>query len=81
VWEKSAQTPLTFAAQYGKIDSARLLIEKGATVNVKDVDGNQPMHFAATGGNADLVQLLIDKKAKVNPRNKVTMSNLFSVIS
>ena len=38
--------PLHYAAKYGRIDVARLLVENGADVYLAGDDGCLPIHFA-----------------------------------
>jgi uncharacterized protein len=63
-------TPLHLAAFFGKLDAARLLLNKGAEVNARSTNAmeNMPLHAAAAGRHADLVQLLIDHGASANAR-------------
>eukprot|EP01114_Cavostelium_apophysatum_P014797 TRINITY_DN3922_c1_g1_i1.p1 TRINITY_DN3922_c1_g1~~TRINITY_DN3922_c1_g1_i1.p1 ORF type:complete len:591 (-),score=160.58 TRINITY_DN3922_c1_g1_i1:303-2075(-) len=63
------QTPLHIAARSGSLDCVRLLLEKGASVNSKDIKGNTPLHLAAIGGYEAMVSLLIKKGAKVTEEN------------
>jgi len=59
------QTPLHFAAIMGKTEAARLLIDAGAKVDVKDFNLNTPAHFAAYFGNKQTLALLLEKGADV----------------
>ncbi|CAH2219621.1 ankyrin repeat and SOCS box 9 isoform X1 [Pelobates cultripes] len=52
-------SPLYMACENQKVDTAKKLLELGASANVgKDLD--TPLHMAARTSNADLVNLLID---------------------
>lgn len=51
-------TPLHFACRSGKIEAARLLLENGATVDVKDSRGKTPMDAAKVNKKEDVVELL-----------------------
>ena len=57
---------LTEAVWNGHEAIARLLIEKGADVNVADSDKRTPLHYAAKYGRLELAELLIDRKAIIN---------------
>lgn len=67
--DSNDKTPLHFAAMNNHIDTAEMLISKGANVNAKDFDGNTPLHLAASGGNPEMCKLLIEKGAEVNAKN------------
>lgn len=70
----SGLTPLLVALQSSRLDAARLLIDKGADVNVatssgKDgwsTSGETSLMMAAGTGHLDTVKLLIEKSADVN---------------
>ena len=61
-------TPLTMAAANGKTAVAKLLLAKGAGVNVRTDEGNTPLHDAASSGHGEMVELLLRRKADVNAR-------------
>ena len=52
-----------------KPEVSRVLIEKGANVNLKDRDGSTPLILALAGGSAEIARLLIEKGADVNKRD------------
>lgn len=49
------------AVGYGEIECAKLLIDAGANVNLKDANQNTPLHYAAGYGQAESVKLLVDR--------------------
>jgi ankyrin repeat protein len=49
-----------YAARQGYIDILRLLLEKGADVNMKDGVGRTALTYAAMYGHSDVSQLLMD---------------------
>lgn len=57
-------TPLGHAAWFGHIDTARLLIEKGADVNAKKSDGTSVLVIATMRNHKDLANMLIKAGAK-----------------
>ncbi len=63
-------TPLHLAAFFGKTEAVRLLLNKGAQVNMRSTNPmqNMPIHAAAAGRHADVIKLLIDHGASVNAR-------------
>ena len=66
---RRGETPLRKAILKNRVDSARLLMERGADVNLKGPDGNTPLHLAAFFGDQTLVKLLLEKGADANIMN------------
>jgi ankyrin repeat protein len=62
-------TPLIVATVFGQTEAARLLIEKGANVNVKNNDETTALLTAAFFCHTETVNLLLKKGAKVNAIN------------
>ncbi len=62
-------TPLYTAAMYGKTEIALRLIELGADVNTKNLDGNTPLIVAAGNRNTEIAQKLIERQANVNAKD------------
>ena len=60
--------PLHSAAAGSYNPIARMLIENGALVNVKQQAGSTPLHTAAQTGNLELLILLLENGAEVNTR-------------
>ena len=59
-------TPLIEAAYNGHVEIVKLLIDRGADVNLKGEAWYGPLHAAAMGGHAEVVKLLLDNGADVN---------------
>ena len=66
----TARTALIIAAQKGHLAVARLLLEKGASVDAADKDGNTALIWASMEGREAVVKLLIEKGASVDKANK-----------
>lgn len=55
---------------------ARMLIEKGADVNVEDWDGNTPLILASKADAIDIIELLLEHGADPNHQDKKDLSAL-----
>jgi len=62
----SFRTPLMIAADEGKENLAKLLVEYGADVNAKDLGGDTALMWAANGGHLNVVEFLVEHGANVN---------------
>ena len=72
--DNDGETPLFDAVRGSMLGVARLLVQKGAKINVREkTEGATPLHYAAAlnyGPQAnELLILLLDKGADVNARN------------
>jgi ankyrin repeat protein len=65
-------TALMFAAQAGKVDAVKLLLDKGAKVDAKETArGETALMFAAAYGRADVIRVLTAKGADPAVMTKV----------
>jgi hypothetical protein len=62
----SAGPVLKCAAQKGKSDIVRLLLEHGADTNLRDSDNGSALLYACYNGNLEISRLLIEKGTDVN---------------
>jgi ankyrin repeat protein len=60
---------LHVAVRSGQPDIARLLIESGAEVDIRDNSDFTPLHNAAWNGNLEMVKLLLDAGANITARD------------
>ena len=65
----SGNTALIMAAKNNNIEVAKLLIEKGAYLDVKNEDDNTALMSASRRGCFEIVKLLIEAGAKFNIQN------------
>lgn len=63
-------TPLMLATFNASEDSAKLLIERGASVGMIDSENYTPLHWAALNGFNVVVPMLITRGARVNAENR-----------
>ena len=62
-------TPLHWAAIFGRTEAAGMLIEGGADVNVKGRDGSTPLHASVFFGHTEMVKLLLGNGADASALN------------
>ena len=63
-------TPLHATAQYGYTTIMELLLENGATVDIRNTDdGWTPLHNAAAGGKVKSIELLLKNGADINVKS------------
>lgn len=65
---KDGCTPLLAAAQAGRLEAVRVLIESGASLEKEDSQGGTPIFYAAERGHTEVVQVLAEAGAEVNPK-------------
>ena len=51
-------TALTIAAERGRVDTVRFLLEKGARVNAKEGGGHTPLFWAERNNHKEVAELL-----------------------
>ena len=77
---RGGMSALSFAARQGQIESAKALLEGGADINQKDVDGNSALVLAILNKHFDLAHALIEKGVDVNIANKDGRAALFTAV-
>lgn len=69
--DKNGQTSLHYVALYGKLNLAKLILEKGATINIFDKYGNNPLWTAVFNarGNYEIIKIFLKYGADPLSRN------------
>jgi ankyrin repeat protein len=62
-------TPLHWAAHYGHLEIAEILISRGADLDAEDPDYSTPLYLAAEQVHPKVVEFLISKGAEVNVKS------------
>lgn len=67
-------TPLHRAAEGGRLDEVRRLLETGAQSDARTSRGETPLHYAARGGHVEIARLIIERLR--TGRQDATMNQL-----
>ena len=76
------KTALLFALESGQLKTAKLLIQKGADLNLTDQTGFPPISYALHSvDNLEILELLLKNGANVNITNESGLSPLMQAVS
>ncbi|MFN4152411.1 MAG: ankyrin repeat domain-containing protein, partial [Candidatus Sericytochromatia bacterium] len=67
--------PINFALSYD-LKISKLLIQKGARLNIKDYEGNNPLMLASENGSLETIKFLVSKGFKINDKNNLGQTAL-----
>jgi ankyrin repeat protein len=56
--DKNKNTPLHYAAGYGRADVCKMLVDNGASVTLRNLDGKSPLDVAKLNDQEDVVSAL-----------------------
>ncbi|KAG8184304.1 hypothetical protein JTE90_008988 [Oedothorax gibbosus] len=59
-------TPLIFACAAGHVDTVRLLLDAGASLEVHNENGHTPLMETASAGHVEVAKLLVERGASIN---------------
>jgi hypothetical protein len=65
------------AVKKGDTAKVKKLLEKGADVNARDIDGSTALHIAARFGHVEVAELLISHGADVNAKSNYGLTPLY----
>ncbi|WP_371376279.1 ankyrin repeat domain-containing protein [Thalassotalea aquiviva] len=71
---ETLDTPLILATYHNNSTLAKLLIDAGADINVKNTRGDTPLHWATHHGNVEISRLLAQKGASLYAVNSNNLS-------
>lgn len=72
-------TPLIWSAYRGGLEAVKLLLKRGATVNVFDYNHMTPLIFASGRGFLEITVLLLEHGAKPDTPDKVDIFTFISI--
>lgn len=67
-FDNDGNTPLGAASAAGNVKIARLLIEKGAGLDIQNIDRLTPLHQAVRAANKEMIVFLLEKGSNVNAK-------------
>lgn len=77
----SCKTPLHDAADFGRVDAARILLAHGADPEARDRYGRAPLHYAAREGHPELVTFLVERGADPDVGDRGGRTPLMEAVS
>ena len=80
VLPRGSLTPLMLAARQGSLASARVLVDRGAALNLTDPDGTTAIVTAIINGHYDVAALLIQHGADPNLEDAAGMAAVYALV-
>ncbi|XP_069670554.1 uncharacterized protein [Periplaneta americana] len=74
------RTPLFWAAVKGRLETVKMLVDKGANVNTDDAWKQTPLYYAISGCHVEVVKFLIENGANVKVCDKDGDSVTFTAL-
>ncbi|MGD9593086.1 MAG: ankyrin repeat domain-containing protein, partial [Candidatus Berkiella sp.] len=68
-YQEEMRTPLFYAAAFGNVEAARLLLQSGAQIDAPNLCNDTPLIAGARSRNLAMVKLLVEHKADVFKQN------------
>lgn len=63
--DRCGSSALHYAAEKGRLEVAKFLVDQGATVNVTNMWEKTPLHEAANQGHEEVVMFLVENGARI----------------
>ena len=73
-------TPLMYASREGHIETARILLDAGATVNEVDKNDITPLFMAISNNHMDMARFLIERGANIHAKDWYGRTPLFAAV-
>lgn len=64
-------TPLHYAAMFGHVEVAKLLVDKGAEIDAQDAVGKTSLHHAVDWGRHAVAEYLLEEFADINMKTNM----------
>jgi len=80
VLPRGSLTPLMLAARQGSLESARVLVDRGAALNLTDPDGTTATVTAIINGHYDVAALLVQHGADPNLEDAAGMAAVYALV-
>jgi len=77
---KDGQTAVHIASRVGDVDVVKLLISRGASLNVITNDHYTPLHIAAKEGHDDIARLLLDHGVTTSLTTRVSVVKAYTLM-
>ncbi|GMG06611.1 unnamed protein product [Aspergillus oryzae] len=74
----SGESALIWAAKFGKVVTAQILIQEGVNVGMHDTNGMSPLLYAAAYGHLAVAELLVQEGAELESKNWQSQTPLSS---
>ena len=74
--QRELDVALRVAAEVGKLEEIRSLLDRGANINAVDAGKWTPLHHASVNGHHQCVELLLDRGANINAVDKYNYTPL-----
>ncbi|XP_066985151.1 uncharacterized protein [Macrobrachium rosenbergii] len=68
--DKTMAVPFHYAAEHNNVEVLRMLLSKGADINIKSSNNMNALHFAALLGSNDALEYLLQEGADINAQTK-----------
>ena len=64
-----------FASCEGHLSIAKMLVDRGADMEVKDINGNTALMYASLKGHLDIAKMLVDHGADMEVKGEVSLQS------